>query len=290
MIDVKLDTHSINANGDTISTWILTYPRYIHADFMTHRVFSRNGASSRAIPISQMLKAVIKNPACPIYWGSNGKGMQDHGELGKVKSWLCKRVWMTARWFAVFFVWMLSVIGLHKQWANRILEPWLHMTVVMTTTELGNFINLRGPNGGAHPELHEIVAKMKHALSTSTPRMLYDGEWHIPLLTDEERKILVNSKNNRNSYVVVVNQYLMVATARAARISYIKHDMIKNRSDDVALHNKLLNSKHWSPFEHCAQAQSEHGWVGNFHGWVQYRKFFRGESGSFRKRDDEWTL
>lgn len=303
-ISARIDTDSVNEDGDRIVTWVLKYHRYVHADLMTHRVFSRNGASSRAIPISQMLRAVVRNPATPIIWGGNGKGMQAHGELGRVRRHLCAKLWRAARWPAVIAVWTLSRLGLHKQWSNRMLEPWLFMTVVMTTTEHENFLDLRDSEF-AQPEIAELARQMRRELAGSRPKKLRAGEWHIPMLTSDEREYLFVAytitrveeaamrempsssaawrKLCRRSVVPalkeIIERFVKIATARCARISYIRHDMIKPFEEDAKMHDRLAASRHWSPFEHCAEAAPGRGWIGNFHGWAQYRKSFPNESG-----------
>ena len=297
-ISARIDTDSVNESGDRIVTWVLKYHRYVHADLMTHRVFSRNGASSRAIPISQMLRAVIGNPATPIIWGGNGKGMQAHGELGRVRRHLCHKLWRAARWPAVITVWTLSKLGLHKQWSNRMLEPWLFMTVVMTTTEHENFLDLRDSEF-AQPEIAELARQMRRELSWSAPQKLHAGEWHIPMLTPEERSKLLTAYTFLRAEIAAYRdlpawlaqplfkgpvdelgaEFVKIATARCARISYIRHDMIKPIEEDVKMHDRLASSRHWSPFEHCACASPKGGWIGNFHGWAQYRKSFENESG-----------
>ncbi len=268
-----------------IISWELTYPRFVHADLMTHRMFSRNGASSRAIPVKRMIAEVIRNPAIPVIWGANGSGMQSRRELGRVRRWLARRVWLLARWPAVFSVWLLLRIGLHKQWANRIIEPWLHMTVIVTATEHENFLKLRD-HETAQPDIGVLAAQMRALRGTSVPQILLDGEWHIPLLTDDERKhhdlclnhIRSGGQDSR-AVAISITHYLKVATARAARISYVTHEMMRDPKEDVRLHDRLIADGHWSPFEHCARADSKAGWVGNFFGWTQYRKLFPNESG-----------
>lgn len=287
VIKARIDTDSISPSGDRLVTWVLTYPRYVHADLMTHRVFSRNGASSRAIPMKQTLKAVMRDPVIPITWGGNGKGMQATGELTGIRRAIARFVWLAARWPALISVWLLMKIGLHKQWSNRILEPWIWMTVVLTATEHDNFLDLRDTKF-AQPDIAELARQMRRELSVSVPNRLESGEWHIPLLSEGERAALmatysvtrrVDDKSSRDEFV---EHYLCVGTARAARVSYIRHETLRSYEEDKEMHDRLRDSKHWSPFEHCAMALTESKWVGNFRGWSQYRKKFDGESGSRR--------
>ena len=48
---------SLSPSGARLTTMEVRYPRFIHSEMMTHRVFSRNAASSRAIPIKKMIAA-----------------------------------------------------------------------------------------------------------------------------------------------------------------------------------------------------------------------------------------
>lgn len=287
MIKARIDTDSIGITGDRIVTWVLTYPRYVHADLMTHRVFSRNGASSRAIPMSQTLRAVMKDPVIPIIWGGNGKGMQATGELSGLRRFMARFIWLAARWPALISVWLLMKIGLHKQWSNRILEPWIWMTVVLTTTEHDNFLDLRD-TPFAQPDIAELASQMRRELAASSPVRLEEGEWHIPLLSDSERDalmatyVITRKMDDKSVRDEMVEQMLCAGTARAARVSYVRHEMVRSYEEDKAMHDRLRDSKHWSPFEHCAMALPSSEWVGNFRGWKQYRKTFIGESGSRR--------
>lgn len=289
-ISARIDTDSINESGDRITTWILRYPRFIHADFMTHRMFSRNGSSSRARRATNILKEVVLDPVVPIEWGKNGKGMSADKTLSSFKSWLCKKIWLSTRLPVVASVWLLNKIGLHKQWTNRLLEPWAHITVIMTATEMDNFFALRDSDK-AQPEIHELASQMKREYNNSIPVLCMKGEWHIPLLTQAERDRLtsVNLRSrgfflpdNTGEDLKWLSETMRVSTARAARVSYNRTEMIKSKEEDLDLHDKLKSDGHWSPFEHCASAEPGVEWVGNFYGWAQYRKSFMNESGSDR--------
>lgn len=289
MIDAKILLHS-RCRDNEIITWELTYPRFIHSELMTHRVFSRNSASSRAIPVKETLRAVWRNPAVPVHWGANQSGMQAKRELEGLRLRIARRIWLLARLPAIVLVWLLTKVGLHKQVANRMLEPWLHMTIVMTATEHENWFKLRN-HGDAQPEIHELAAQMWKLRKDSEPYSLRPGDWHIPLLTGDERAYYFNSvlhwqhnfpDGDARGVARETSALLKTATARCARASYIKHDQVKGKEADRVLHDKLKDSGHWSPFEHCAVALETDEWIGNFQGFKQYRKFFDGESGRSR--------
>ncbi len=159
MIAVEIIADSINPVGKRITTFILTYPRYILAELNTHRAFSRNTASSRAIPVWKTLLGVIHNPVIPIIWGMNARGMQSQIEMPASKATFCNIFWIISCFFACGCCWILSKLGLHKQWANRIIEPWVHINTILTATELGNFFNLRA-HKDAMPEMQELAKQM----------------------------------------------------------------------------------------------------------------------------------
>lgn len=251
-------------NQSRITTWVLKYPRFIHSELMTHRVLSRNAASSRAIPITRMIKDVINEPAAPEFWGANQKGMQASVELKGIKLKLAKFFWFKARYAAIVVAWTMNKLGLHKQIANRILEPWAHMTVLVTATNMENFFKLRA-HKDAQPEFQKLAYEMLKIYNASVPAILNPGEWHIPFDSKMEGFALSDK--------------LRVATARCARVSYLTHDGTIDKNKDIELHNRLSESGHWSPFEHCAKSAPGTN-SGNFTGWIQYRKLFSNENAS----------
>lgn len=264
MIKAQIIADSVNIIGQRITTWILTYPRFIHAEFMTHRAFSRNAASSRAIPIAKMLAAVNERPAAPEYWGANQKGMQAAVELtGEGKSNAIQK-WIFARDGAVNACLALDDCDLHKQITNRVIEPWSHITVLATATTHGNFFALRA-HKDAQPEFQVLAYTMLREYLKSKPVFLDEDEWHIPF---SDKMVEGTSIENR----------LKIATARAARISYLTFEGAIDVEKDYELHDRLAASGHWSPFEHCAQNKANHVRYGNFIGWMQYRKKFTAEN------------
>lgn len=275
MITAEIIAASTNPDGKKIVSWILKYPRFIHSELMTHRVFSRNAASSRAIPIQRMISAVEEEPAVFEYWGANQKGMQAGGQLEGEPREQAETVWKTARDYAVRGAKLLSDIGLHKQNANRVLEPWAHMTVLVTATEWANFFKLRA-HPDAQPEFQVLAYRMLNKFLKQKFEPKKWGEWHIPF-------------GDRMPDNLPLRDQLKVATARAARISYLTFDGEFSVEKDAELHDRLLSSGHLSPFEHCAMASAvdtsclEAGVPmtfdqGNFKGWTPYRKQFPEEN------------
>jgi thymidylate synthase ThyX len=245
----------------------LRYPRFIHAEFMTHRVFSRNASSSRAIPVERMIEDVIADPAMPVAWGSNKPGMQAGEEL---PHWaVVKDCWLDARDAAVTRAYEMMNLGAHKQIVNRILEPFAHISVIVTATDWGNFFALRC-HPDADPTIRALAEAMRDAIAESEPETLQVGDWHLPYIKDIE---FCNAPENE---AVASNLNLaMVSAARCARVSYLNHDGSQpDIGKDLALADKLLASKHMSPFEHQARLSGDEGTAlwGNLRGWDQFRK------------------
>lgn len=145
-ISAKMITHSVNEFNIKIGTMVVTFPRYILAELNTHRMLSKNSASSRAIPFEKLLKSVEENPFIPIAWMKDHKGMQGTEYFtDKHDIFDCTTEWSKARDFAVMEAKRLSSYGLTKQLVNRLLEPFMWHTVIITATEYSNFFALRCP-------------------------------------------------------------------------------------------------------------------------------------------------
>lgn len=277
VIEAKIIEDSISPARARLTTFQLRYPRFIHAEFMTHRLFSRNASSSRAIPAKKMLDAIEYEPAMPVHWGLNQKGMQAHNEMDAFHAEACKELWLEARDSVLAIARALEGMGLHKQVVNRITEPWSHISVVVTATEWDNFFTLRC-HPDAQPEIKVLAEKMRDLYFANTPRRLSLGQWHLPYIKDEERF----APGNYSKKGILKNEGNLVkaSVARCARVSYLTHDKKAPDIDlDVALYNRLFTSKHMSPFEHVALPHVDPAaWSGNFKGWVQYRKMLKGES------------
>jgi hypothetical protein len=258
---VKILADSIGPNNIRLTTWELTYPRFVHAELMTHRLFSRNSASSRAIPTKKLMNQIRKDPAMPVWWGKNQSGMQARVVLTGWRLFLVRKTWLFARWPALFFAWLLTKLGLHKQISNRILEPWMFITVICTATEWDNWFKLRC-HPDAQPEIGWVATEMKRQYDINIPRVLSSGEWHMPLIDFDDE--LVDDKFDLRK----------VSVGRCARVSYLTHDGKRDLSEDIKLADRLGQSGHWSPFEHVAEANeiNDLTWSGNLRGWKQYRE------------------
>lgn len=253
--------NSRNRRWQTLTTMEVTYPRFVHSEFLTHRMFSRNSASSRAIPIAKMLERVETNPVMPVWWGRNQAGMQAQEELREDEKERALIRWLGARDSALQHARELAAIGVHKQIVNRLLEPWMWITVIVSATDWSNFFALRC-HPAAQPELRKIADMMFEAYHIGPPpQNLNDGEWHLPFLHDRDQ--------------IPAESWKAVSVGRCARVSYLTHDGKRDFAADIALHDKLSsqNPGHWSPFEHVAMADSTVGRCRNFRGFRQYRDF-----------------
>lgn len=283
MISAKIVADSHTGSGSRLTTFELRYPRMVHAEFMTHRVFSRNASSSRAIPIKRMIEDVINDPAMPVYWGKNMSGMQAAEELTGAALGYSKAQWLAARDAAVWHAQNMADAGAHKQIVNRLLEPWMHISVVMTATDSGlaNWFHLRD-HKDAQPEIAALARAMWDAYIESAPVMLHPNEWHLPYLTDAE----IFQVNNRYvDRMDVLEEGLMLSSARCARVSYLKHDGTSpSAEEDKELFRRLVGGdpKHASPTEHQAMPNPDarrFDLGGNFgNAWVQHRKCIKGEA------------
>jgi len=241
---------------------------------MTHRVFSRNSSSSRAIPNRKLISKILDDPALPVWWGKNQRGMQAKEELDDVTKGHVLQRWLHEMNTAVNSARYFDERNLHKQIANRIIEAWMHMEIVMSTTTLSNFFLLRD-HTDAQPEIATLARKMRAVYEDSIPRRVVAGEWHIPFIRpEEEEKLDLQTK-------------LKVSVARCARVSYLTHDGKRDIDKDIELHDFLIKQKplHSSPGEHCAKALEAPEQYGNFRGWLQYRKMLPDEAASHEMYD-----
>lgn len=290
-IEVSVLADSLNvATKRRLTSFLLRYPRFIHSEVMTHRVFERNSASSRAIPTAKLLAEVLRDPAMPVRWGKMNRGMQDAGPLPRGTAAVCRALWRLARYPVVGLVWLMLKLGLAKQVANRLLEPWCWMTVVLTGTEWANFYRLRA-HKDAQPEICELATQMLRAHAASEPRPLQPGEWHLPFIRPadelawaglpEEVRVAWSShapddatRSRRDG----TPYFLRLATARCARVSYVNFYGKDDPAEDAKLHDRLRASGHHSPFGHSARAESADAFFANLRGFRPYRNVLGGDT------------
>lgn len=276
-ISAKVVADSITKEGSRITTMELAYHRFIHGEFMTHRQFSRNASSSRAIPVKTMLENIEDNPAVPIHWGKNQAGMQANEECNSYVfteesvGWDAGReeVWKYLANESSDIANRFADAGYHKQIVNRITEPYQFIKVVCTSTEWDNFFKLR-LHKDAQPEIEELARCMKQAMEESEPETLSAVDYHLPYITEgEQGAVAVNeiAYNGEDFYLsdgvymtpskeypdLCLMDLIKCSVARCARVSYLNHDNSSpDIEKDIALADMLLEAGHMSPFEHVA--------------------------------------
>lgn len=146
-IKVEIVADSVNIQGDRLTSVVLTYPRMIHAEMMTHRMFSRNASSSRAVPVQKMIEAVKNNTFCPFEFQKAHKGMQGSEYFTGQDKEDCIKLWLESAELALQQAEKMKEKGITKQIINRILEPYQYYTVLITSSQEGwdNFFELRCP-------------------------------------------------------------------------------------------------------------------------------------------------
>lgn len=274
----RIMADSISNVGVRATTLELTYPRIIHSEFMTHKVFSKNASSSRAIPINTFINKVTDDPFIPVYWGKNQKTMQASVELSESEISEALKVWFEARDNAITSVRKLEKIGVHKQISNRLLEPWMYITVLVTGVEFNNFFNLRC-DSNAQPEIRRIAEMVADLYFNNDPQYLKPGDWHIPMIQSEDDGLTLEIKKK-------------ISVARCARVSYLNHNGTRDIQKDIDFHDDLMGNGHMSPFEHVLRAITPYqDFMGNiftfadmtrgsnfYRAWKQYRKDIKNEN------------
>lgn len=298
-IKAEIIADSINERtGDRITTFVLEAPRIILAEFNTHRVFSRNSASSRAIPASKMIQRVKDNHFAPLVWMKNHSGIQGDQIFDKTTDkTLRENDWRTAMENQVSWAEVLLEDGLSKQFVNRLLEPFMYHKILVTATEYHNFFKLRA-HEAAEIHIQELAYQMLHAYNISEPKVVSPysmdiRDRHIPfsdhldfnridsiidrkrelfiknqVIKDEDQLKIFDIQNTRMEYA------FKISTARCARVSYLNFEGKDDYNADLELHDRLAAMGHWSPFEHCASPDLTSTFSGNFKGFIQYRKKF----------------
>jgi thymidylate synthase ThyX len=293
-IKARVLCDSINPNGVRLTTMEWVYPRFIHSELLTHRQFSKNSASSRAIPMTKMIERIEENPVFPLHWGKNEKGMQANEELSLEQKLEAAGEWIQARNYAIERARALNHIGIHKQLGNRLVEPWMWITIIISGTNWENLFALRC-HPDAEPHFQNLAYKARDAYDKSTPSQMEWGDWHLPLVRGYEEIVKQEAddvyKIKSEPDLFFTSQGLAhISAGRCARVSYLTHEGKRNAEEDIALYQRLSTHKpmHASPLEHPAQAVNPLYWRSNTEGpiydwgnydpgWLQLRKCLKGE-------------
>ena len=332
----KIVADSCNTLGNRITTFELTYPRIVHAELMTHRLFSRNAASSRAVPVKKMIESVRNNMFTPLAVQKAHKGMQGSDYFEGVELEQAKQLWIESAELALQQAEKMEKFGITKQLINRILEPYQYYQVLVTATEWENFFSLRCPKysfgkntenprlwksrkdaikdfpdwesrndffwqsiNDSQAEIHiqKIAEMMWDEINSSKPKILQWGEWHVPYgdnLNDLSENLVWDKAINSTGFIIespLVNAKLKIATARAARISYttLGDNPKIDYEADIRLHDKLLESKHLSCFEHCAKVMDTNEFVTFVKGQTDYLEIDEPNAGEIVSYNKVWN-
>lgn len=291
MFSAKVIEDSVSPRGVRLTTMQISYPRFIHAECKTHRIMkfgtesyelyedvgfmndsmlSRNGSSSRAVPIKKFVEQVRANPAMPVHWGKNQPGMQADVEndaliylkgIGERIPFTREGAWCYAANAMAEVAEAFAEAGYHKQVGNRLLEPFQWMNVIVTATEWSNFFKLR-VHEDADPTMDHLAKMMFAAMNASEPTLINYGQWHLPYVSQKEKALYS------------LETLKKVSTARNARVSYLNHDGSNpDVQKDIELHDMLVLAEpiHASPTEHIATPIPNTALNKNFCGWGQYR-------------------
>ncbi len=285
MIQVLKIQDSLNLSTDSrLSTFQWDYPRFIHGEVMTHRVFSRNAGSSRAIPVVSAIDLAVDNMVIPEFKYNKG-GMQPGRFLSERDMRSAKNIWENCAFNCVLAARELSSLKVHKQWANRMLEWFSPIRIVLSSTEFDNFLWLRNDHE-AQDEIAEIAFNVERLLSESKPQIVGLGHAHVPYVDRSE-----NLEYSVNGIPLTIPQALKISASVCGQMSYRKSDDSLEKAEDM--YDRFIRGHrvHSSPFEHQAIAADscidvipkhldmgithfdrQNRWYsGNLRGWVQYR-------------------
>ena len=297
-IKVEIVADSINQQGDRLTSLVLTYPRIIHAEMMTHRMFSRNASSSRAVPIQKMIEAVKNNTFCPFEFQKAHKGMQGSEYFTGKDKQECVDLWLESAELALQQAEKMKAKGISKQIINRILEPYQYYKVLITGSKEGweNFFKLRNPSYSwqGKGEFKSWKDLVKSHFKEGASRDWVDGlentsvlerlqinkgqaEIHMMMLSEKiydviQESVPIQLKPNEwhipmisdlESLKLSTDDQIKLSVGRAANTSYtvVGDEKELTLEHAIKIHDKCVELVHSSVFEHCARAMSdeEHG-------------------------------
>lgn len=283
--------------GTTLFTAIFEYPRIIHAEFMTHRQWSKNSSSSRAIPANRVVEQLETNMFVPEYWGKNQSGMKARDALDEEVAARAQEIWIETGRSVIESTKLLQGLNLHKQLTNRISECFQMIKVCASGTEKNNFIHLRD-HGDAQPEIQDLAVSFREGLERTKPVILYPGDWHLPFFGDGYW---------HHACATSLDDARMISVSCAAQTSYRRSDDSIEKARDLFKVFFDTTHIHASPAEHQATPLENPNlyrnrqltfedmftggnegathvdkngdvWSGNFKHFAQYRQFIPGNA------------
>jgi hypothetical protein len=269
-------TPSPDSGPVRLTTFEITHNRFILAEVNTHKVLSKNSASSRAIPVEKQVKKIADEIALPVVWPTEQKGMQGGEPLSEAAQAAAVQEWMTAAQNAINTVLKLRDIPwdkdeaqleaegggggevLHKSVVNRLLEPFMWHTAVVTGTAWENFF-LQRAHKDAQPEFQAVAKLMLEKYRSNRPVNLNPGEWHLPYVSQEDRdEVWGDLDPSSGEYLDGWTTLAKISAGRCARTSYLTQNGTRDLSEDLTLFGRLIDRtsdeepRHWSPLEHPA--------------------------------------
>lgn len=276
MVTVKLVLDSINPFGNRLSTFEIELPKFLLAQLNTHRQLSRNAASSRAIPLKRFRELATYTPRV---WWANDKGMQPISPIPMHEGYInAEFAWHAARTAALEEHGHMEHYGVHKQQANRLLEPFAMVKVLVSATEWDNFLNLR-LSAGAQDEMQDVAQQVGRLLLDNVPVTQPWLQWHTPLVWTGYGEV---DEGLVGIHTIDFEHVHKISAGRCARVSYLNHDGTRDPLKDEELAERLVKDGHLSPFEHVAVAVP--GSHANYKGWCSYRRFLLDET----RVNDSW--
>lgn len=296
-ISATIIADSISLAGDRMTTFEFVFPRWILAEVNTHRMLSKNAASTRAVPVSTTLDMIDNSPAMPVHWGKNQPGMSSKEELDATRKKAAQATWREAAKSASAFARVLSdKLGIngHKQWVGRLIENFTMTKQVISGTQWDNFFWLRD-HPDAQPEFQELARCAREAYTKSIPVRMQPGEWHLPYIETREGHFYAGDE------CIDLETAKKVSVSCCAQVSYRKLDDTIEKAQkifDMLNIGSDVHPCHASPLEHQARVMSfnkhinniewEAGvthmrrtgtlWSGNLQGWVQHRQLIANEA------------
>ena len=289
---IKHSTHGVT--GREMLTYVIDFNRFFLAELNTHRSISKNGLSSRAVPLESMIKTILEAPSVPVWWGKNEPGMKARAELDQKEMEQAQQIWFDAIKDATKHATRMKDIGAHKQIANRIQEVGMVQRMILSATDWNNFFWLRD-HPDAQPEFRELARAMFKAKEQSVPDILYPGEWHLPFV--HAQRDLLDKWTYFDADMQVIDEFTAkkISASCCAQVSFRKAD------DSIEKANKIFDMlhlgsetepSHASPTEHQATPMElgfdimsewpegithmnrDHKtfFSGNLREWVQYRQ------------------
>ena len=267
MIQATVLADSLSPAGVRLTTVQAEFPRWMLAEVHTHRLQgpwntgaqSSNSASSRAIPPERIIERVIKDPYVPQSFGGRVKGMGVGEALPNEDQLAAQKAWLYARDRAVQAAQVLISLNCDKSRINRLLEPFMWHTAIITATDWDNFFWLRAPEGEewdrnfpAQPEFQMLAIDIRQRMRESTPQELEPGWWHLPFAREEELEELC-ARRATGTHNLFEENLLRVCGRRLARVSFDKHTDSEEFSISIGKGGELIASRHYSPFEHMAR-------------------------------------